>query len=141
MGFATEYQGWDTWVEKFKPIRNHLNKYSTPENPELMFETYDAEYEYVKSVDPKYVWTYLDGDMSTLIVAGLHFVNRIGYYVTEEPWEDEYDTVLLSVEKECDCYKEEGYGPYTFPNGQEYYEDGDRNCPECEGYGLKTEYL
>ena len=141
MSEATEYQGWDAWVEKFKPIRNHLNKYSTPENPELMFETYDAEYEYVKSVEPKYVWTWVDGDMCSLLVAGRHFVNRIGYYVTTVPWDNEYDSCLLSVETECECYDEDE--PYTLalPNGAEFPSEADPNCKKCEGSGFITEYV
>ena len=130
MSEATEYQGWDAWVEKFKPVRNHLNKYASPENEVLMFETYDAEYEFVKEQDPKYVWTWVDGDMCSLLVAGPHFVNRLGYYVTTVPWDDEYDSCLLSVETECECYDEE-----KFDDG------GDPDCAKCEGYGLVTEYV
>jgi len=138
---GTEYHGWDAWFDKFKPVRNTINKYSTDENPEYMFETYGAEVEHVQAQDPKYVWTFIDGDMSTLLVAGYHFVNRLGYYIATVPWDSEWDSCLLSVEVECECYDEQAYGPYTFPNGHEYYEDGDRDCKLCEGYGLKTEYV
>ena len=126
--FATEYQGWDVWVEKFKPINNHLDKYATAENPTKMFETYGEEVEFVQAQDPRYVWTNVQGDMSDLLVAGYHYVNRLGYYVTEVAWEDDMDTVLLSVEIECECYDEE--------TG-----DGKPDCQNCEGYGLKTEYV
>lgn len=133
---STEYQGWDEWATKFKPIRNHLDKYASDKNPSHMFETYGAEYEYVQSVDPKYVWTYVDGDMSSLLVAGIHFVNRIGYYVCEVPWDNDNDSCLLSVETECECYSEDEEVMET--RNEEY---GDPNCSKCEGYGLVTEYV
>jgi hypothetical protein len=93
-----------------------------------MFETYGEEVDYVTKADNKHVWTWIQGDMSDLIVAGYHYVNRLGYYITEVPWDDEYDYALLSVETECECYDEE--------TGE-----GKDECPECEGYGLVTKYV
>ena len=126
---ATEYQGWAEWESKFKPEENHLRT-----NNETMFETYGEDYEYVKSIDPKYVWTHVQGDMSDLLVAGVSYVNRLSYYVCEIPWEDENDTCLLSVERECECYNEDGYDD----NDGEY---GRAGCEHCEGYGYVTDYL
>ena len=130
-----EIQGWDAWAEKYKPEENHLVT-----SNELMFETYGAELEYVQSLDPRYVWTSVQGDMCDLIVAGYAYVNRLCYYVTEIPWENEDEYVLISVEKECECYSEEGY-EFTLSNGDEITQDGDPNCKICEGYGLVTEYV
>ena len=125
MSSATEYQGWNAWYTKFKPIKNHLDEY-----PSYMFETYGEDYEFVKSQDPKYVWTLVDGDMMSLLLAGVHYVNRLGYYVCEFPWDNELDSVLLTVEVECECYSEEGY---------EDGEHGDPDCGKCEGYGYVTQ--
>lgn len=124
-----EIQGWDAFAEKFKPIKNHISKY----DESLMFETFGAEFEYVKEQDFRHVWTWVDGDMSSLLVPGIAYVNRLGYYVTEVPWENDLDSVLLSVEKECECYDEA-----RADNGGEY---GDPDCTICEGYGLVTEYV
>lgn len=124
----TEYQGWSAWENKFKPIKNHLSEYKD----EVLFETYGDEVDFVANYDNKYVWTRLQGDMSDLICAGYHYVNRLGYYITEVPWDDDMDYALLSVEVECECYNEDGY------------EDGEMglaDCPECEGYGLVTKYV
>lgn len=124
-----EYQGWNEWAEKFKPIKNHLDKYAGVDGSH-MFETYGEEWEFIKSQDPKYVWTWVTGDMCDIVLAGPHFVNRFGYYVTEIPWDSEWDSCLLSVETECECYDEE-----KFDDG------GDPDCKICEGYGLVTEYV
>jgi hypothetical protein len=125
----TEYLGWDKWEDKFKPIHNHFSN----DPDQNMFETYGEEVEFVIKQDPKYIWTWIQGDMSDLIVAGYHYVNRLGYYITEVPWEDEDDYALLSVETECECYDED-----REDNDGEF---GDANCPECDGYGLVTKYV
>jgi len=133
---------WDEWVEKFKPIKNHITKYPNEHSEYESFETYGAEQEFVASkIDERLVWTMGDGDMCTYLSNGYHYINRINYYVCAVPYEEDTDyQIIVSTEEECSCYKEEGYGPYTLPNGQEYYEDGDPNCQECEGYGLRTVY-
>jgi len=127
---AEEYQGWDEWVAKFKPQDNHFNGQGK------MYETYGEEYEYVKSIHPNFVWTYVDGDMSSLIIAGHHWVNRIGYYITENPWSDDMDACLLSVEEECVCYSED-----EDKLAERNDEWGDPECEKCEGYGYVTNYL
>ena len=128
---ATEYQGWAEWEAKFKPKQNHLSKFECK-----MYETYGEEYDYIKSLDPKYVWTNVQGDMSDLLVAGVAWVNRLSYYVCEIPWEDEDDSVLLSVEEECECYSED-----EEILEQRNDEWGDPECEKCEGYGYVTNYV
>lgn len=118
-----EILGWDAWAEKYKPIKNTIK----PSN-ELMFETYGEELEYIQSLDERFVWTSVQGDMSDLIVAGYAYVNRLSYYVTEIPWDDENQYVLISVEKECECYNYDT-------------DEGNEDCKVCEGYGLVTEYV
>ena len=126
-----EYQGWDEWANKYKPIPNKFSKHN-----ELMYETFGEELEFVKGANNAHVWTWVQGDMSDLIVAGASFVNRLGYYITEVPWNDIDDYVLLSVEKECDCYSEDD-DVMESRNG----EYGDPDCDKCEGAGLYTEYV
>jgi hypothetical protein len=124
---GTEYQGWVEWAKKFKPKPNHLSKYE-----ETMYETYGDEWDFVSQQDPKYVWTWVEGDLSSILVAGISYINRLGYYVCEVPWENEWDSCLLSVEEECECYDEDGY-----ENG----EYGRPDCEKCEGAGYVTDYL
>jgi hypothetical protein len=73
-----------------------------------MFETYGAEQDFVYATDYHYVWTYVDGDEGTYLVSGRAFVNRIGYIITEVPWEDDKDiTITISLDSERDGYEEE----------------------------------
>ena len=113
----SKFYTYDAWVDTFKPIKNSLVKYD-----QLHFETYGEEYEFVKAQEPKTIWTEVDGEGGTYIVAGWHFVNRIHYYITENPWDDEYTEVPTWVYRRCDCTEEEGF------------EDGNPDCTECE-YG------
>ena len=51
-----------------------------------MFETFDEELDFVRSVDPLRICTLVEGDDGDLyIVSGYHFVNRLGYFILEEP--------------------------------------------------------
>ncbi len=113
----SKFYTYDAWVDTFNPIKNSLVKYD-----QLHFETYGEEYEFVKAQDPNTIWTEVDGEEGTYIVSGWHYVNRIHYYITENPWEDEYTEVPTWVYRRCDCTEEEGF------------EDGNPDCAECE-YG------
>jgi hypothetical protein len=53
-----------------------------------MYETFGAEEDFVRQQPANNVWTWVDGDEGTFIVAGMAYVNRIGYFVTSEPWTD-----------------------------------------------------
>lgn len=91
------------WIEQYRPVNNHLDEDASWQGEDgvgVMFETYGEELDYVLSVaksDPKCVWTYVDGDDgSTLVINGYHLVNRIGYFVTEVPADDESVFVQVS---------------------------------------------
>lgn len=113
----SKFYTYGAWEETFKPIKNNLRSYDS-----ITFETYGDEVEFVKQQDPKHIWTEVDGDSGTYIVAGWHFVNRIQYYITENPWEDEYTEVPSWVYRQCDCTEDE-----------EFEEDGyNPDCSECD---------
>ncbi len=114
----SKFYTYEAWEQTFKPIKNTVTKY--PDT--LHFETYGEEYDYVKGIHPNFVWTEVDGDSGTYIVAGHHWVNRIHYYITENPWDDEYTEIPTWCYRRCDCTDEDGF------------EDGNPDCPECE-YG------
>ena len=111
----SKFYTYDAWVNTFRPIKNNLVKYE-----QLHFETYGEELEFVQRAGNKYIWTEVDGDEGTYIVSGYHWVNRIHYYITENPWEDEYTEVPTWVYRICDCTDETEDG------------DPDPNCTECD---------
>ena len=87
----------EVWENRYKPITNPLQ----PDEETTLFETYGADYDFVMNADPKKVWTWVDADYGTYIIAGWHYVNRIAYYITEEPWTD--GVMVIPFEK----YEEE----------------------------------
>lgn len=81
----------DQWHEIYKPQVNQLSEQASFDmgNGGIMFETYGSEHDYVCSMNLKrQVWTWVDGEDGTYITNGYSFVNRIGYFVTEIPYED-----------------------------------------------------
>lgn len=108
---------YSAWEKEFQPIKNSFRKYD-----DIAFETYGEEVEFVQRTDNRHVWTEVDGDSGTYIIAGYHFVNRIQYYITNNPWEDEWIEVPTWAYRQCDCteleeFEEYGYNP---------------DCTECE---------
>lgn len=120
-----EYLTYDEWEEKFKPIKNHLVQApseSTDGADEVKFETYGPELDFVKAARAECVWTWMDGDVSDFHAAigavekdgdfykpgdepvensfigdGFQHVNRIGYFVTENPAEP-YVTYVIYLD-------------------------------------------
>ena len=117
----SKFMTYDYWETNFKPINNTISKY--PDDTLITFETYGEEYEAVQKAheaNPNTIWTEVDGDSGTYIVAGWHFVNRIHYYITENPWDDEWTEVPTWCYRECDCVEQSDDGEY------------DENCEECD---------
>jgi hypothetical protein len=84
----------EEWEEEYVPVKNHLDDNASFDG--CMFETYDEEFVHVlRNADDKKVWTYVEGDEGLYIIPGLHFVNRLGYLITEKPYTDETIEVKL----------------------------------------------
>jgi hypothetical protein len=77
----------DEWYDQFKPEEKQYD------DPPL-------------HVDYHYAWTAMDGDEGQFCVgSGIHWVNRLHYYVTAVPWED--DTTYDVVDDDEDSYEDE----------------------------------
>ena len=78
---------YDDFLEKYTPLNNHFCR--TAAHDGCMFETFGHELDFVRACDPQHVWTLIDNNDGWYgVSAGLHFVNRIGYLITEEEWQD-----------------------------------------------------
>ena len=89
---------------KYNAIVNHIDAnagfggFNNNSDGGCLFETFGNELEFVRkqnSENHKKVWTILEADGETYISAGYHFVNRIGYLITEQEWENEFEEYLL----------------------------------------------
>lgn len=88
----------DQWEETYRPIKNSFVDSASWNN--TMFETYGEELAFIDEQPNENVWTWVDGDDGTYIVAGRAFVNRIGYFVTEVPWTNEAQYVQVEQNEE-----------------------------------------
>ena len=83
----------DEFIEIYKPVKNHIIQ-DTPYNG-YMFETFGKEIDYIVKLannpeSKQYVWTLLECDNEEFwIVPGYYIINRLGYFITEIPWESE----------------------------------------------------
>ena len=72
---------YENWFKKYRPVANPLASNASFDG--CMFETYDEELRFVCAQHPRTIWTLLDCDGKMRIAEGLHYVNRMGYFVTE----------------------------------------------------------
>lgn len=85
---------YETWIATHDPIQNILVVGASFDG--MMFETYGEEFELVKkAAATQQVWTLRDDSGSLAITAGLGWVNRLGYFITEVPWTDAHQVVEL----------------------------------------------
>lgn len=76
----------DEWRDAHRPVLNNIRKDAPFDG--LMFETFGPELDAVRAANPACVWTLVssDDDDGLYLLSGCHFVNRMGYLVTERPW-------------------------------------------------------
>ena len=81
----------DTFIERFRPKPNHLDFTGGFDFGEgcCLFSSAGKDVKYVLAQRPNTIWTVVEGDDGQLVIeSGLHFVNRLGYLVTDVPRED-----------------------------------------------------
>jgi len=81
------------FVEKYKPIKNKVELDSAFDG--CMYETYGDEFNAILDANEEHVWTLVEEDGVLFITPKRRFVNRVGYFITEEPWEDENIQVVI----------------------------------------------
>ena len=95
----------EEWNHHFKPLVNHLDKNASFNDGSggIMFETTGAEYDYVAAIghkEPNRIWTYIDNEEGdTVIINHWGFANRIGYFITEKPYDDMLN-IIVQLDKE-----------------------------------------
>jgi len=90
----------DFWQDKYRPQINHIDDNASWSDDEggRMYETYGEELEYVRKQaqeNPKKVWTLLEADGKQYVCAGYHFVNRLGYFITEVEFDNENEEYFV----------------------------------------------
>jgi hypothetical protein len=85
---------YEEWVDKYNPILNSINDNASFEG--LLWETYGEEVKKVLSYPREQVWTLIEVDDNMIVIPGYHLVNRLGYFITDIPY-DILDTETLQV--------------------------------------------
>jgi hypothetical protein len=107
--------------EQFKFMVNNYDENASFDG--LMFETYGDEVEYVKSKPQDRIWMYGQGDDGGLYIwSGWGFVNRIGYFISENPVP--YNTTIQIQVGEPDL---------TCDFCGDTLDEEETHDPECEG--------
>ena len=110
---------YEEWVEKYKP---KLNEDGDPH----MYETYSPYIDAIMDIPDTYIWTWVDGGDYSGYSAGFHRVNRMGYFVTEVPWESEDVYVDIYEMTLCDM------GEHVWVEHERYDGKMVTICEECE---------
>jgi hypothetical protein len=103
----------EEFVEKYKPKKNHIDSNAAYDG--CMFETYGPEVEFVLSqMKFNTVWTIINcPDEESWLIPGYHYVDRFGYFVCEEQYEDDEENtiqvndneMLTTTDAAVHCYK------------------------------------
>ena len=87
--------GESVFESRYTLVKNHFH----PDDDIYYYETFGDEVHYLRNnhaVLKRNIWTVVDSDDSDdlIVIAGMHFVNRVCYLVTEEKWESEDEEYL-----------------------------------------------
>lgn len=88
-----DFIGVREWKKLFRPIKNPLEDYSngfhgcvlaanSEEHRTIAWKAYEK--------DPRTVWTWIELDGMSYLIAGWALMNRIGHIVCANPFKDEY---------------------------------------------------
>jgi hypothetical protein len=86
----------DEFDKQYPLITNHIDpnaSWAFGDGPGCLFATYGEELEFVRSQDPRSIWTLVDGgdDDNQYVISGYHLVNRIGYLISTVPFPEDAD--------------------------------------------------
>ena len=79
----------DDWIEKYKPIKNHLSEYTSSFDGYCFDYTEKEEMEFVTNHDPNNIWTMVWAEDCYAVIPGFRWVNRESYLVSEIPFSEE----------------------------------------------------
>jgi hypothetical protein len=106
----------DEFYEKYNPIKNHFrdDALDAAAFDGFMFETYGEEVKFVEDhidcpVCKRGIWTIIEAEGNLYFVSGFHYVNRVGYLLTEEFVEVDTE-IEVKIDNEID---DEPSGPFN----------------------------
>ena len=77
----------EEFYDKFTLVVNHIDKDASFDGN--MFEIFGKEVDFIKDQPNENIWTIGIKNGDFYIDSGYHLINRIGYFITEEPWTED----------------------------------------------------
>jgi hypothetical protein len=94
---------YEEWYETYRPLETTIVTEHGTTSYIKSFETYGEDLDKVLEVDPSYVWTWVDGGDYSGYSAGVHFVNRLAYFICTVPFVD--DNLYVDIYEPDECEK------------------------------------
>lgn len=118
---------YEEWEYKFKPIKNHLTESAAFDG--TMFETYGEELEFVQNSNPECIWTEGQGDDGGCYIWNeYHYINRLGYFITEIPCPPNTTIQIKTADPDYECGN---CGSYYMGAEAEEIKDKFYDLPKC----------
>ena len=83
------FPSFDEWEENFTAIKNPHVQEGEQGLAEIMFDTDGDQYQTVRGFDSSKIWTIRSTEYGLMLTAGLGFVDRFGYILSEQSFTEE----------------------------------------------------
>ena len=83
------FPSFDEWEENFTALKNPHAQEGEQGLGEIMFDTDGDQYQTVRGFDSGKIWTIRNTEYGLMLTAGLGFVDRFGYILSEESFTEE----------------------------------------------------
>ena len=83
------FPSFDEWEEKFTALKNPHAQEGEQGLGGIMFDTDGDQYQTVRGFDSSKIWTIRSTEYGLMLTAGLGFVDRFGYILSEQSFTEE----------------------------------------------------
>ena len=84
-----DFPSFDEWEENFTALKNPHAQEGEQGLGGIMFDTDGDQYQTVRGFDSSKIWTIRSTEYGLMLTAGLGFVDRFGYILSEESFTEE----------------------------------------------------
>jgi len=90
--FVGTEPGWEEFQAKYHPLKNPRHETALEG---CLFDLQADDLKFISQQSAATVWTLVEGDFGlSLIMPGFHFVNRLGYFVSQVPYSDQLEMFI-----------------------------------------------
>jgi hypothetical protein len=92
---------YEEWVETYKPIKNPRRE---GDEDNIEFDTHDDHVIVSHHAKRNAVWTWIDDNDGEpdYIISGYGRVNRLAYYITEVPYDNDNGDIIITFDEETE---------------------------------------